>query len=54
MPDKNVTIKKSYLDTLKRSHAMFMALRECGVDNWEGYNEAMKLAFPSEDDGDDE
>lgn len=50
MAEETITIKKSYYETLNRSHKLLMALQECGVDNWEGYNEAMKIAFPEEDE----
>jgi hypothetical protein len=52
MPDDNITIKRSYYDILQRSHTLFIALQECGVNNWEGYGEAMRLAFPEDDESD--
>jgi len=53
MTEETITIKKSYYETLKRSHELLTALQEYGVDNWEGYSEAMNLAFPEEEeDGD--
>lgn len=56
MTEEMITIKKSWYETLKRSHELLMALQECGVDNWEGYSEANNLAFPDEeeDEGSDD
>jgi hypothetical protein len=54
MPEETITIKLSYYKTLKRSHDLIMALQECGVDNWEGYSDAVNIAFPNEDEDEDE
>lgn len=50
MSDTNVTIKRTYYETLKHSHDLLIALQECGVDNWEGYSEAVRQAFLDGDD----
>ena len=42
-------VKVSYLKMLEKNNQILQALYECGVDNWEGYNEAMSL-LPEEDD----
>lgn len=38
---------------LIRNERLLLALQECGVDNWEGYSEAIRIAFPEEDEDDD-
>lgn len=37
---------------LINAEKLLLALQECGVDNWEGYSEAVRIAFP--DEGEDE
>jgi hypothetical protein len=37
----HTSIPTSYLEELKQDAAMLNALREAGVDNWEGYGDAM-------------
>ena len=51
--EATITIKRKFYETLKRSHDLLMALQECGVDNWEGYSDAVNLAFPNEDEDQD-
>jgi hypothetical protein len=53
MANETTTIKTSYYETLKRSHDLLMALQEYGVDNWEGYSEAVRIAFPDADEDED-
>jgi len=43
MTEETITIAKKAYDRLIRAERMLEALRECGVDNWEGYAEAVQL-----------
>lgn len=45
---KMVTISNGRLRTLLRSHRFLVALESNGVDNWEGYSDAYREAFPNE------
>lgn len=51
MPMRSMT-EENY-QRLVKAEKLLLALRECGVDNWEGYSEAVKLAFPEEEDDDE-
>lgn len=51
--EPTITIKRKFYETLKRSHDLLMALQECGVDNWDGYSQAVNIAFPDEDEEDE-
>ena len=42
-------ITQKDLDRLLRAEMLLLALQECGVDNWEGYSDAISIAFPEED-----
>jgi hypothetical protein len=50
-PDDAVMVSKKEYDHLKLSQRKLEALREEGVDNWEGYSQAMRRVFQEEDDG---
>jgi len=39
----HITVTASYLLELREDAAMLAALRQAGVDNWEGYEEAQEL-----------
>jgi hypothetical protein len=41
--EKTITITQEEYDMLLDSQAKLSALECAGVDNWEGYNEAMKI-----------
>lgn len=43
-------ISEANYDRLIRAEKLLLALQECGVDNWEGYSEAVKIAFPEKDE----
>lgn len=43
MNDDMVTIPKKEYDKLFNDSEFLNALRAAGVDNWEGYSEALKL-----------
>lgn len=47
--DETITIKKDYYDRLKKAYDLLLALQECGVDNWEGYSEAIQLVSDEKD-----
>lgn len=57
MDDTNdkMVISKTEYDKLKEESALLYALRASGVDNWEGYSNALKLVYgeEKEDDIDD-
>ena len=38
-----VTISRDEYDSLKRDSRMLEALRSAGVDNWEGYDDALDM-----------
>ncbi len=48
------TITDRDYDRLVRAEKLLIALQECGVDNWEGYSEAVRLAFGENEDDSDE
>ncbi len=41
--EETVTIPKSKYDALRQDTLFLEALRQLGVDNWEGFSEAHKL-----------
>lgn len=41
--EPHVVISKVRLDSLYRTERMMAALEEAGVDNWEGYDNAMRI-----------
>lgn len=48
--EETVTIRKTYFEELlQRSHEL-AALDTAGVDNWEGYGEAMRVLHGEEDE----
>jgi len=51
MSAEEVTISKREYETLKLAQRKLEALRAAGVDNWEGYSEAIRLVHQEEDDG---
>lgn len=53
MPVEMITIKKSNYDRMLRAERMLEALREYGVDNWEGFSEAATLAGEDLEDSED-
>lgn len=50
MPDDFITIKRSRFDELLEVEEMMNKLRAAGVDNWEGYSEALGSDEESEED----
>jgi hypothetical protein len=50
MTEEMVTISKEYFERLRHAYDLLMALQESGVDNWEGYSEAMSLIENLEED----
>lgn len=50
-------ITQENLDRLICAEKLLLALQECGVNNWEGYEEAVRIAFLSlnadSEEGDD-
>ncbi len=48
------SISEKDLARLLRAEKLLMALQECGVDNWDGYSEAVRIAFPNEDEDEDD
>jgi hypothetical protein len=40
---EEITITKEEYEKLVEDSKVLDALRRCGVDNWEGYDEAMEL-----------
>jgi hypothetical protein len=44
------TISDEVYTRLIRAERMLNALYECGVEEWEDYQEAVKIAFPDEDE----
>jgi len=53
MTEETVTISKSWYEFLLYRDRVLAALDEFGVDNWEGYSDAM-ATLDEEDDGDEE
>ena len=51
--DETITIKKAWYDNLMRHYRLLQALQDCGVNNWEGYSEAINIAFPDGDEDED-
>lgn len=45
-----ITIKKELYDMLVQDSDLLDALRSCGVDNWEGYGDAMRMVNGDEDE----
>ncbi len=43
MSDKTITIPLEQFDSLCRDEEKLAALEMAGVDNWEGYDEAMRI-----------
>jgi hypothetical protein len=54
MSEDKITITKGRYETLQRAYKLILALKDCGVDNWEGYAEAYNLAFPNEEEEEDD
>lgn len=52
--DGSVTISADYFDELFDDSLFLNALRNNGVDNWEGYEEAQEEYASYNDEGDDE
>jgi len=52
MPDDEemITIKKSTYKKLQKESYFLGALREAGVDNWEGYSEACRMIGDDEEE----
>ena len=48
--EEKVEITKKRLTHLIKCEALLIALQECGVDNWEGYSEAVSLSGISEEE----
>lgn len=42
-----VSVPRETYMRLMRESALLMGLKACGVDNWEGYGDAMRLAGPA-------
>lgn len=49
--DDVVNVTGKYFKELTDAHRMLDCLREAGVDNWEGYQNAVKLYNESTDGG---
>ena len=49
MPDEQVTITKKEYDRLLKKSKILDALDMQGVDNWEGYDEAMRYLYKDEE-----
>ena len=47
-------ISEQNYDRLIKAEKLLLALQECGVDNWEGYSDAYRIAFPREDEEEDD
>ena len=47
MDETMVTISKKEYEELQRDRDYLFALQEAGVDNWEGYSEAMRSVAKS-------
>ncbi len=47
--NETITISKKEYDSLTRSSAFLEALREAGVDNWDGYSIALQSLEESEE-----
>lgn len=47
--DGTVTITQGYFEQLQDYSNFLEALRQCGVDNWCGYADAIDIAYPDED-----
>lgn len=45
MNDKHVQVSQETYDRLVRESNLLMALKACGVAEWEGYRDAQRLAF---------
>lgn len=41
--EEQVTISKTYFDKLVRIEMQMTALESAGVDNWQGYGDAMEI-----------
>ncbi len=50
-PIKTVTVSEKLFLAYRDSHLKLMALEAAGVDNWEGYSEALGELFDDEEDG---
>ena len=48
MNEETVTITKNEYDRLVKDSVFLDALRQMGVDNWEGYGEAQKFVWGDE------
>ncbi len=42
LPDGHVAIEKKWLDSLMQAERILNVLEEFGVDNWEGYGDALQ------------
>lgn len=42
-PDETVIVSKTVYENLLEDSKFLYALKACGVDNWEGYDEARKM-----------
>lgn len=53
MPDnETITIYKDEYERLRKNTTLLWSLRACGVDNWQGYDDAMSLyyeTYPNKD-----
>jgi len=48
--EETITIPKKEYDELIHDSEFLNALRSCGVDNWEWYDEAINMMNASEDE----
>ncbi|WP_445013675.1 hypothetical protein [Staphylococcus epidermidis] len=39
----------AYIDKLEKDLELLNALRACGVDNWDGYSDAIEMVYGEED-----
>ena len=54
MSGETITISKKAYDRLMKAERMLNCLKECGVDNWEGFAEAAQLNADLESETDDQ
>lgn len=52
--DDEVIVEKTWFDKVNRNLAMLTALKAAGVDNWEGYDEAIKIFYKDNPQYDEE
>lgn len=40
----------AYIDKLEKDLELLNALRACGVDNWDGYSDAIEMVYGEDDE----